>query len=70
MDEQLRCLDGLTQADPVRAEKASPAELKAAARERIRRRCPALKGPQLFVSEPLRDLMSWTFPGRTGPKDP
>lgn len=42
MDEQLRWLDGLAQADLVRAQKASPAELKAEARERIRRRHPQL----------------------------
>lgn len=38
MDEQLRWLDGLAQADLVRAQKASPAELEAEARERMRRR--------------------------------
>lgn len=70
MDEQLRCLDGLTQADPVRAQKASPADLKAAARERIRLRYPARNGPHRLMPEPLRDLMSWTFPERTRPKDP
>ncbi|KRE74913.1 hypothetical protein [Arthrobacter sp. Soil762] len=42
MDEHLRWLDGLAQADLVRAQKTSPAELKAEARERIRRRYPEL----------------------------
>ncbi|WP_426990743.1 hypothetical protein [Pseudarthrobacter sp. Y6] len=42
MDEQLRWLDGLPQADLVQARKASPAEVETAAHERIRRLDPEL----------------------------
>lgn len=42
MDEELRWLDGLAQAELVRTGKASPAEPEAEARERIRRLDPVL----------------------------